>query len=126
MPTPAPSHATPEAPNPTSPAATTGNLFSLSTKSLNAFVVHITATGEVDASNADELADYVFRHAVNHPHLILDLGHLEFFGVTGFRALLQIHERCSCTSVSWTLVPGRAVARILGLCDSQRTFPIAR
>jgi anti-anti-sigma factor len=125
MPTPVLSHSTPEAPKSTSPAATTYNLFSLSTKSLNTSVVHITATGEIDASNADELADYVLRHAVNHPRLIVDLAHLEFFGVKGFRALLKIHERCSCASVSWTLVPGRAVSRVLGFCDPQCTFPIA-
>ena len=47
-------------------------------------VVRISVTGEVDASNADRLAQYVFRYGANSRRLILDLTDVEFFGVECF------------------------------------------
>jgi anti-anti-sigma factor len=48
-------------------------------------VVRISVTGEVDASNADRLARYVFRYGANSRRVILDLTDVEFFASNAFR-----------------------------------------
>ncbi|MGH3968330.1 MAG: STAS domain-containing protein, partial [Mycobacterium sp.] len=57
--------------------------------------------------------------------LVVDLSGLEFFGTAGFSALHTINVRCAGTDVAWSLVPGRAVARLLRICDPDNTLPIA-
>ena len=61
------------------------------------FVV-ITAHGELDASNANHLADYVQRSAAHSKSIILNLTGLEFFGTAGFSALHTLY-------VNRTLLP---------------------
>src|SRR4051794_25715717 len=85
----------------------------LSTQWLNATVVRISASGEIDASNTAELLDYVLRRGANCRSLILDLKGVTFFGSAGFSALKTIDSRSSQASVSWMLVPGPAVSRLL-------------
>ena len=101
------------------------SLLSLSTEWLTATEVRITASGEVDASNAVELAAYVFRHAANSRRMTLDLSHLEFFGTAGFSALCNIHAGCTQAQVAWTVVAGRPVSRVLEICDRHGALPIA-
>jgi anti-anti-sigma factor len=101
------------------------SLLSLSTEWPTATEVRITASGEVDASNAVELAAYVFRHAANSRRMILDLSHLEFFGTAGFSALWNIHAGCAQAQVAWTVVAGRPVSRVLEICDRHGALPIA-
>jgi anti-anti-sigma factor len=94
-----------------------------STEWLNSTVVRISAAGDVDASNTDELLDYVLRRAANCRSLILDLKDVTFFGTAGFSALQTINERSACASVSWSLVAGKVVSRVLTICDPERTLP---
>jgi anti-anti-sigma factor len=88
--------------------------------------VRITVTGETDASNATELADYVFRRAANARRLILDLTDVEFFGTAGFSALMHIRERCAHAAVNWMLISSRAVSRVLDICDPHHRLPVAK
>jgi anti-anti-sigma factor len=88
------------------------------------FVV-ITAHGELDASNADQLADYVQRCAAQSKSVILNLSGLEFFGTVGFSALHTINVRCAGADVRWTVVPSKAVSRLLRICDPDNTLPLA-
>jgi anti-anti-sigma factor len=87
------------------------------------FVV-ITAHGELDASNANQLADYVHRFAAHSNSVILNLGGLEFFGTAGFSALHTISVRCAGAGVGWTVVPSKAVSRLLRICDLDNALPL--
>ena len=88
-------------------------------------LVVITAHGELDASNANHLADYVQRCAAHSKSIILNLTGLEFFGTAGFSALHTINVRCAGADVRWTVVPSKAVTRLLRICDPDNTLPLA-
>jgi anti-anti-sigma factor len=95
----------------------------LSAEWLNSTVVRISASGDIDASNTAELLDYVLRRGANCRSLILDLSGVTFFATAGFSALRTIELRSSRASVSWMLVDGPAVSRVLSICDPERTLP---
>jgi anti-anti-sigma factor len=110
----------------TTPALTTATRragLQLSADWLNSTVVRISASGDIDASNTAELLDFVLRRGANCRSLILDLSKVTFFATAGFSALRTIELRSSRASVSWTLVDGPAVSRVLGICDPERTLP---
>jgi anti-anti-sigma factor len=88
------------------------------------FVV-ITAHGELDASNANQLADYVQRCVANANAVILNLSGLEFFGTAGFSALHTINVQCAGADVRWAVVPSKAVSRLLRICDPDHALPLA-
>ncbi len=83
----------------------------------------ISVGGELDASNAGQLADYVQRCADYCEWLVIDLNDLEFIGTAGFSELKTIIDRCAETMVYCTTVPGVAVARLLQICDPGNTLP---
>lgn len=83
----------------------------------------ISVGGELDASNAGQLADYVQRCASYCEWLVLDLNDLEFIGTAGFSALKAITDRCAETMVYCTTVPGVTVSRLLRICDPGNALP---
>jgi anti-anti-sigma factor len=107
-------------------ATITHNRLILSTTWITASIVRITASGDIDASNACELARYVFRRSANCRHLILDLQGIDFFGTAGFTTLRNVESECARASVTWTLVPSRAVSRVLEICDTRSTLPLTK
>ncbi len=85
----------------------------------------VSAHGELDAANADQLADYV-RGCVAHCRLLtLDLSGLKFIGTAGFSVLHRINVVCSSADVHWAMVPSMAVSRLLRICDPDGVLPIA-
>lgn len=88
------------------------------------FVV-ITACGELDASNANQLADYVQACALHTKSVIVNLSDLEFFGTAGFSALHTINVRCAGADVQWAVVPSKPVSRLLRICDPDHALPLA-
>lgn len=84
----------------------------------------ITVDGELDAANSDQLAIYVQRNARHAKRVILDLRELDFIGTAGFSALHRINVVCSGTQMTWAMVPGEAVARLLRVCDPDGTLPV--
>jgi len=84
----------------------------------------ITARGELDAANADDLAEYVQRCLSYSQWLILDLRGLEFIGTAGFSALHRLNVVCSGADAEWTMVPSRAVSRLLRICDPDGILPV--
>jgi anti-anti-sigma factor len=86
----------------------------------------VTAHGELDASNATALADYVQRCAAHCSQLVLDLSELDFFGTSGFSALHTINVRCAGAGVQWAVVPNGAVSRLLRICDPDNTLPMTK
>lgn len=85
----------------------------------------ISVAGEIDASNATQLADYAHSWARCCQWLVLDLNDLDFIGTAGFSALKLITDRCADTMVRCTTVPGAAAARLLRICDPANTLPTA-
>src|SRR6478672_4969552 len=98
---------------------------SFATRWLPPAVAVITAHGELDASNAQELVDYALRDAERTQRLALDLSGVDFFGTAGFSALHTLNVRCAGAGVEWVLVPSTAVSRLLRICDPDSTLPIA-
>ncbi len=98
---------------------------SFATRWLQPSVAVITAHGELDASNAQELVDYALRDAERTKRLALDLSGVDFFGTAGFSALHTLNVRCAGAAVEWVLVPSTAVSRLLRICDPDSTLPIA-
>src|SRR5258708_39263352 len=105
------------------PTATRRAGLQLSADWLNSTVVRISASGDIDASNTAELLDFVLRRGANCRSLILDLSGVSFFATAGFSALQTIGLRSSRAAVSWTLVDGPAVSRVLSVCDPERALP---
>jgi anti-anti-sigma factor len=88
-------------------------------------VAVVTARGELDASNAQDLVDYALRHTEQAKRLALDLSEIEFFGTAGFSALHTLNVRCAGAGVEWVLVPSPAVSRLLRICDPDSALPLA-
>jgi anti-anti-sigma factor len=89
--------------------------------------VVVSAHGELDASNASQLADYVescAAHSTSVIAVILDLSNLKFFGTAGFSALHLINVRCAGANLRWAVLPGKAVSRLLRICDPDHTLPL--
>jgi anti-anti-sigma factor len=101
------------------------NSASFATRWLQPSVEVVTATGELDASNAQELVDYALRDADRAQRLALDLTGIEFFGTAGFSALHTLNVRCAGAGVDWVLVPSTAVRRLLRICDPDSALPLA-
>lgn len=85
----------------------------------------ISVEGELDASNAGSLSDYVQHCARYCEWLVLDLTDLEFIGTAGFSALKSITDRCADAMIYCAAVPGVAVTRLLEICDPGNTLPTA-
>jgi anti-anti-sigma factor len=83
----------------------------------------ITAKGEIDAANANQLTEYVEHFVRQSGRVILDLSGLDFIGTAGFSALHRINVVCSAAGAHWVLVPGPAVHRLLRICDPDGTLP---
>jgi anti-anti-sigma factor len=86
--------------------------------------VVITVHGELDASNATQLADYVEECMTHATPLMLDLSNLDFFGTAGFSALHLINVQCAGADLRWAVVPNKAVSRLLRICDPDHTLPL--
>jgi anti-anti-sigma factor len=97
---------------------------SFTTEWLSPTDVRIAVTGDIDASNADELATYVFRRGANSRRLTLDLSGVDFLSTAGFSVLCTIHQRCTHAGVEWTLMGNAMVLRVINICDPHQTLPV--
>jgi anti-anti-sigma factor len=86
----------------------------------------ISATGQVDASNAREVAAYVRDRLDDCECLVLDTECIEFFGVPAFFILHNVNVECAQRGIAWTLLPSPAVSRVLRVCDPDGALPLAR
>src|SRR3979490_1283903 len=79
----------------------------------------ITATGDLDATNARALGRFVERHTGVSKQLVLDLSAVEFFGTEGFAVLHCISVQCARHDVNWLFIGGRPARGLLALCVPQ-------
>ncbi|WP_231743591.1 STAS domain-containing protein [Mycobacterium sp. GA-2829] len=83
----------------------------------------IAVRGEVDAANAKDFAVAVCEAAAGHGAVDVDLRLLGFLAVDGIAALHAINAQFVRHDVSWTVLPGHAVSRLLALCDPEGIIP---
>lgn len=84
----------------------------------------LSVAGKLAAANADQLLDHVHR-AMCCEWLVLDLTAVEFIDVASMNALHTINARCAHFDVSWSLVAGRTVSRLLSKCDRAGALPVS-
>lgn len=84
----------------------------------------IVATGEVDASSADALADRL--GALRGAQAVrLDLAGVEFMDSAGLRTLIAAHQSCADAGGALVLLnPSRAVARLFEVAGVNEYFTI--
>ena len=80
--------------------------------------VVVTIRGDVDASNASRLADYLERHVAIAQALVVDAVAVDFFGAPVMATLHGVDRCCAAVGISWRLVAGPAVRRVMRVCDS--------
>lgn len=83
----------------------------------------ITAHGEIDAANSQDLVDYALQHGDRIHRLVLDMTGVKFFDTSGFSALHTLNVHCAAASITWAAVPSSAVTRLLWICDPDSTLP---
>ncbi len=88
-------------------------------------VVLVSVTGEIDAVNASHLTEYAMRYLDGHRALVLDLKGLRFFGTDGLVALDEIRRRCAMQGIEWSVIPGRAMTKLLDISGDSSTFPLS-
>lgn len=84
----------------------------------------LSVFGEIDAANWREFSDYVALHLPHVRELVLDLTGVEFFGTAAFSAVHTVGARATGEGIDWTVVPSRAVSRLLRICDPDAVLPI--
>ena len=73
--------------------------------------------GEIDASNAKNVAQAIRRFARLKTPLILDLSHLDFLSIDGFRALLVLNHEHQQARVHCSVVAGTAMRPLLHIIN---------
>jgi anti-anti-sigma factor len=81
----------------------------------NSVATVVCISGEIDASNADRVGDAIRRFSQRKTPLILNLSHLDFLGVAGFRALLTLNHECRQAKLPSSVVTGAVVRRVTGV-----------
>ncbi len=84
----------------------------------------VSASGEIDAANAEPFADYAHRCVDCCEWLVLDLSALTFIGTVGFSALQSIGTRCSTVQTKLMVIPSAAVSAVLRICDPESRLPL--
>ncbi len=85
---------------------------------LTADSIVITVAGEIDASNACELVQYVDRHSAVARRLYLDLSEVTFFATAGIAVLRRIECDFAERSADWRLIAGPAVRKVMRICGA--------
>ncbi|WP_428339252.1 STAS domain-containing protein [Mycobacterium sp.] len=85
----------------------------------------ITITGEVHASNVNQVIDYARRFNLPDNPLVLDLSGLDTFSAQAVRLLYAVDEACTAAGVEWALIPSQAVNLTLLVTHEDISFPTA-
>lgn len=76
--------------------------------------------GEIDASNADLLAQAARRFVRLRVPLILDVSRVEYLGSAGLRALLLVDDECQLARLHCSVVGGESLHRLTRLVTGLR------
>ena len=83
----------------------------------------ISISGEIDASNADDVSHRVSELASDCGALIVDLAEVDFIALDGLRALIALNIQCARTGTTWALIASHAVNRLFEWEITTRCFP---
>jgi anti-anti-sigma factor len=92
-------------------------------------IMLVTVSGEVDMSNARELAAAVWRRMGNDQHgLVLDLSEVRYLDSAGIHAIFELHERLRERGQDMRLVvpAGSPIAGAVTLVDMERSIGVAQ
>jgi anti-anti-sigma factor len=83
----------------------------------------MSISGEIDASNADELSHHVRELASDRGALIVDLAEVDFIALDGLHALIALNIQCARTGTTWALIASHGVNRLLRAGDHHTLLP---
>jgi len=75
----------------------------------------VCISGEIDASNADRVGEAIRHFSQRKAPLILNLRHLDFLGVAGFRALITLNHEHRQAQLPSSVVTGAVMRRVTGV-----------
>jgi anti-anti-sigma factor len=84
----------------------------------------ITISGDIDASNVDDLSRHARGLLSDRGALIVDLADIDFLAVDGLRALFALNIECARTDTAWALIASHAVNRLLRVGDHDKLLPV--
>jgi anti-anti-sigma factor len=83
----------------------------------------IAISGEIDASNVDDLSRRTLGLVPRCGALIVDLADVDFIALDGLRALFALNNRCARTGTTWVLIASHAANRLLRVADYDKVLP---
>src|SRR5512144_338772 len=86
----------------------------------------MTVSGNIDATNADEISHCVTGRVPADGALIVDMVDIDFIGVDGLRALFALNIECVRTDTRWAVIGSHAVHRLLRVADAENLVPAVR
>ncbi len=84
----------------------------------------LTASGEIDASNADNFSKTISRLTAEGDPLVVDLRAVDFCGVQALQVLVALDQECRDNGLTWALIAGRAVQALLRIGDVGAGLPV--
>lgn len=84
----------------------------------------ISISGDIDASNVEEVSRCASEVASDCDELIVDLVEVDFIALDGLHALFALNMHCALTGKTWALIAGRAVRHLLQLADRDGLLPV--
>jgi anti-anti-sigma factor len=83
----------------------------------------ISISGQIDASNVDEVIRRASEMVSDCDALIVDLAKVDFIACDGRHALFALNMHCAVTGKTWALIASRAVSRLLRVADRDGLLP---
>lgn len=83
----------------------------------------VSITGELDASNVEQVGRQVRGVITGERQALLDLSGLDFLSVDGLRLLWALGDVCAEAGVHWTVVASHPVRRLLTVADPDGKVP---
>jgi anti-anti-sigma factor len=83
----------------------------------------ISISGEIDASNVDEVSHRAGELVSDCGTLIVDLADIDFIALDGLHALFTLDMQCARTGTIWALIASHAVNRLLRVADHNKLLP---
>lgn len=85
----------------------------------------VAVSGDIDATNSDQVSEYVHRFVSGDRALIVDFTDIGFLGVQGLRALLALADACRRAGVDCAVVAGQSVHRLLRIVGRRHVLAVA-
>lgn len=98
----------------------------LLTAQVYSWLTVMTISGEIDATNADQLTHHVVGLVPDGGAVIVDMADTDFIGVEGLRTLFAMNVECVRTDTRWAVIGSHAVRRLLRVADQERRVPAVR